>query len=96
MVVRYVWRELSTLSRARLHRVPLLRLTGLPSRSRCPRAEVERNGDGILVVFSGDAARHLIEVPQAFLGPDPEHEELRLLAALQRLGYEVSRRPPCI
>jgi hypothetical protein len=44
--------------------------------------------------FSGELARQKIVVPLNLLGAaDPEEEEIRLLANLQRMGYSTRRRP---
>ena len=73
----------------------MFRLTGLPSRSRCPQVHVQRTSDAIHLDFHGESARHLIVVPLDLLGTsDPEAEEIQVLANLQRMGYWTSRRPP--
>jgi hypothetical protein len=73
----------------------MLRLTGLPSRSLCPRVEVRRTADAIHLDFRGEAARQVVVVPLRLLGSaaDPEQEELRLLANLRRMGYHTSHQP---
>ena len=72
----------------------MFRLTGLPSRSRCPLVRVRRTSDAIHLDFSGELARQKIVVPLNLLGAaDPEEEEIRLLANLQRMGYSTRRRP---
>ena len=73
----------------------MLRLTGLPNRSRYPRVHVMRTADAIHLGFGGESARQVIVVPFDLLGSaDPEEEEIRVLANLQRMGYLTSRRPP--
>jgi hypothetical protein len=73
----------------------VLRLTGLPAQSLCPRVEVSRNEEGIVLDFSGEGASRVFVVPLALLtGADPEQEELELLAALRRMGYRTSRPGP--
>jgi hypothetical protein len=73
----------------------MIRLTGLPSPSRCPDATVGRSEHRIEILFSGgmgDAVR--MDVEHRFLGgADPEEEELRLLARLTEMGYRVTRAP---
>jgi hypothetical protein len=73
----------------------VIRLTGLPSRSRCPRVAVRRGDGGIEIVFSGLDAEVRMDVEERYLGgADVEAEELRLLARLQAMGYRVTRLPP--
>jgi hypothetical protein len=70
----------------------MIRLTGLPARSRCPDVTVGRAADRIEIVFSGPADEVHVDVEHRFLGDaDPEEEELRLLARLRELGYRVTR-----
>ena len=76
----------------------MLRLTGLPSPSRYPRATV-REGEGrIEIVFSGDEGATRIDADLRLLGPieDLESVELDLLAKLQAQGYDarLDRRAP--
>jgi hypothetical protein len=72
----------------------VIRLTGLPSRSRCPDVEVRRNEGLIEIVFSGPHAELRMDVEERFLGgADLEGEELRLLARLSEMGYRVTGRP---
>ena len=73
----------------------MIRLTGLPARSRCPDVTVARGEDRIAIVFSGPGSEVRMDVEHRFLGDaDPEQEELRLLAALRELGYRVTRAGP--
>ncbi len=73
----------------------MLRLTGLPSHSLCPRVDVQRTADAIHLDFSGEVARQVVVVPLGLLGAtDSESEEILLLANLQRIGYHTGRRPP--
>jgi hypothetical protein len=72
----------------------VLRLTGLPAPERCPVATV-RCAPGVIELRFGcvDGTEMPFDVDVALLGPgaDPETEELRLLARLRELGYEVRR-----
>jgi hypothetical protein len=75
----------------------VLRLTGLPAPRRCPVALVRRTSNVIELRFRcTDGAELPYDVDLALLGPeaDPETEELRLLARLGELGYEVRRLTP--
>ena len=70
----------------------MIRLTGLPSPSRCPDVLVMRGEDRIAIVFSGPGEELRMDVENRFLGDaDPEEEELRLLARLAEMGYRVTR-----
>jgi hypothetical protein len=72
----------------------VLRLTGLPAPERCPVATVRR-APGVIELRFGciDGTEMPFDVDVALLGPeaDPEAEELRLLARLREMGYEVRR-----
>ena len=75
----------------------MLRLTGLPAPRRCPVATVRRTPSAIELRFSCVDGEELpFDVDVALLGPgaDPEAEELRLLARLRELGYDVRRLAP--
>lgn len=74
----------------------MVRLMGLPRVERYPIATVVRRDDRFEIVFAGTHGDHTIDVPLRLLGAldDIESVELRLLADLQRLGYEVTRAPP--
>jgi hypothetical protein len=76
----------------------VLRLTGLPSPSRYPRAMVRRGEERIEIVFSGDEGATRIDADLRLLGPieDLESVELDLLAKLQAQGYDarLDRRAP--
>jgi hypothetical protein len=74
----------------------MLRLTGLPARTRCPRATVRRGPGRIELRFLGPDCDEGLDVDLGLLGPDqdPEAAELRLLARLEELDYEVERLPP--
>jgi hypothetical protein len=76
----------------------VLRLTGLPSPSRYPRAMVRRGEGRIEIVFSGDEGATRIDADLRLLGPieDLESVELDLLAKLQAQGYDarLGRRAP--
>ncbi len=72
----------------------MIRLTGLPARSRCPDVRVARVEGRIEIRFSGPAHEVEMDVEERYLaGQDPEEAELRLLAALAEMGYRVSRGP---
>jgi hypothetical protein len=74
-----------------------MRLTGLPAPRRCPVATVRRTPSVIELRFACVDGEELpFDVDVALLGPeaDPEAEELRLLARLRELGYEVRRLEP--
>jgi hypothetical protein len=73
----------------------VLRLTGLPATTRCPRATVRRAPGRIELRFAGPDCDHGFDVDLGLLGPDadPETEELRLLAQLEAMGYAVQRLP---
>ena len=71
---------------------------GLPSPARFPRAAVERRDDDITIEFTGPGGTRAMEIPLSGLDADAdaETEELRLLARLQELGYEVERQEPLL
>ena len=73
----------------------MLRLTGLPATTRCPRATVRRAPGRIELRFAGPDCDQGFDVDLGLLGPaaDPETEELRLLAQLEAMGYAVQRLP---
>jgi hypothetical protein len=75
----------------------VLRLTGLPAPERCPVATVRRV-PGVIELRFGcvDGTEMPFDVDVALLGPeaDPEAEELRLLARLREMGYDVTRLEP--
>jgi hypothetical protein len=74
----------------------MLRLMGLPARTRCPHATVRRSEAGIELRFLGPDCDEGLDVPPGRLGSgeDLEAVELRLLAQLKALGYEVERLLP--
>jgi hypothetical protein len=75
----------------------VLRLTGLPAPRRCPVATVRRTPGVIELRFLCAGGEEMpFDVDLALLGPeaDPEAEELRLLARLGELGYDVRRLTP--
>jgi hypothetical protein len=74
----------------------MIRLSGLPSVDRFPRAAVSRSEVAVSIVFRGPDHETRIDVPLARLGPEEDGEaaELRLLAHLQKLGYRVEREAP--
>ena len=68
----------------------MIRLTGLPSVARAPRATVERTDDAIVLRFFDPVEPVTrFDVPASTLGGDAdlEGEQLRLLARLQAMGY---------
>jgi len=71
----------------------MLRLLGLPHVSRFPRATVTRHLDCFELLFHGDEDSRRVDVDLRYLEDvdDLEATELRLLARLQGLGYEVER-----
>ena len=72
----------------------MLRLTGLPNVARYPEAAVTRDGESVLIRFSGAAGEQTMGVPLKYVGGDAEAAELRLLARLKEIGYRVERVPP--
>lgn len=74
----------------------MVRLMGLPRVEFYPVASVARRADRFEIVFTGVHGHQTIEVPLRLLSApdDLESVELRLLADLQKLGYEVTRVPP--
>lgn len=76
----------------------VLRLTGLPSVARYPRATVRHVEDRIEVLFSGDEGSTQIDVDLRLVGEveDLEMLQLDLLAKLQAQGYDarLDRRAP--
>ena len=74
----------------------MLRLTGLPAVSRCPKASVRRASARIELRFSGPECDEGFDIDPALLGEgeDLEVAELRLLAQLEALGYAVERLAP--
>ena len=71
----------------------MLRLNGLPRVGRYPVATVKRLEEHIEIHFGGLGDEQVMNVPLKYLGgADEEASELRLLAQLQQIGYEVRRR----
>jgi hypothetical protein len=72
----------------------MLRLMGLPHVARFPKATVTRRARSFQVLFHGDEDSRRLDIDVRYLGDDDDLEltELRLLARLQDLGYEVERR----
>jgi hypothetical protein len=72
----------------------MLRLMGLPHVARFPRASVTRTPDCFQLLFHGDEHSRRVDVDLRYMddADDLELTELRLLARLQELGYEVERR----
>lgn len=68
-----------------------MRLMGLPAVAKYPEAVVARYEEYIGIVFSGDDGEQAMNVPLKYVGGDAESAELRLLADLKRMGYEVRR-----
>lgn len=69
----------------------MLRLTGLPSVARYPVATVKRRTEVVEIHFGGLSAEQTMSVPLKYVGGDAEEAELRLLAQLQQIGYQVRR-----
>jgi hypothetical protein len=71
----------------------MLRLMGLPHVARFPRATVTREEGGFQLLFHGGEHSRRVDVDLRYLddADDLEATELRLLARLQELGYEVER-----
>jgi hypothetical protein len=71
----------------------MLRLMGLPHVGRFPRATVTRQQDCFQLLFHGQEHSRRVDVDLRYLDEtdDLEETELRLLARLQELGYEVER-----
>jgi hypothetical protein len=71
----------------------MLRLMGLPHVDRFPGATVTRHPDCFQLLFHGDEESRCVEVDLRYIddADDLEMVELRLLARLQELGYEVER-----
>ena len=71
----------------------VLRLMGLPHVGRWPRATVLTGEEEVEIVFSGGEGQQTVGIPLRTFGgvDDLESFELRLLAQLQSLGYEVER-----
>jgi hypothetical protein len=74
----------------------MLRLMGLPTRARCPKATVRRAEGLIELRFLGPDCDQGLDVDLRLLGSgqDPEAAELSLLAQLKALGYAIERLPP--
>ena len=74
----------------------MFRLMGLPALTRCPQATVRRAEAGIELRFAGPACDEAHDVGLDRIGEDEDLEtvELRLLAQLEALGYEVERLAP--
>jgi hypothetical protein len=74
----------------------MLRLTGLPHVARFPKATVTRQEDSFQLLFHGGEHSRRVDVDLRYLqdADDLEATELRLLARLQELGYEVERGSP--
>ncbi len=68
-----------------------MRLTGLPSVSRYPEAEVSRDKEAITIRFGGLDREQTMTIPLTYVGGDEEAAELWLMARLQEIGYEVRR-----
>ena len=74
----------------------MVRIMGLPNVGRYPIAEVAQRDDRFEIVFSGEEGARTVDVPYRLFGAmdDLESVELRLLADLQKLGYEPIRLTP--
>jgi hypothetical protein len=68
---------------------------GLPNVARYPEATVARDETGFHIRFSGPYyGEQEMSVPLQYVDGDAEAAELRLLAQLQQIGYEVRREEP--
>ena len=73
----------------------MLRLMGLPSVARYPKASVVREEERLIIRFRGLEDEQTIGIPLKYVGAeDGEAAELMLLAQLQRIGYRVQRGSP--
>lgn len=74
----------------------MLRLMGLPSVARFPRATVQRRAGRFELLFHGGEHTTALDVDFRYLGEvdDLETVELDLLARLQQIGYKVDRLAP--
>ncbi len=72
-------------------RTKALRLTGLPNVARYPIATVTRDEESISIHFGGLSEEQWMNVPLKYVDGDEEAAELRLLAQLQRIGYQIKR-----
>jgi hypothetical protein len=74
----------------------MLRLMGLPHVARFPKATVTRHEDRFQVLFHGAEHSRRVDIDLRYIedAADLEATELRLLARLQQLGYEVERHSP--
>jgi hypothetical protein len=72
----------------------MLRLTGLPHVARFPKATVTPQEDGFQLLFHGGEFSRRVDIDLRYVEDvdDLELMELRLLARLQELGYQVERR----
>lgn len=69
----------------------IMRLMGLPAVEKYPEAAVTRREEYIEILFGGLGDEQAMNVPLRYVGGDAESAELRLLADLQKMGYEVRR-----
>ncbi len=71
----------------------MLRLMGLPHVARFPKATVTHHEDRFQVLFHGGEHSRRVDIDLRYIedAADLEATELRLLARLQELGYEVER-----
>lgn len=77
----------------------MLRLTGLPTLTRAPRARVERGHETVALRFLAADGATVTTVgipPYTIEGADLEAVELRLLADLEARGYRVERAEPAM
>ena len=72
---------------------PMLRLMGLPHAARFPKATVTRHEGWFELLFHGREHERRVDVDLQYIAEveDVEGTELRLLARLQELGYQVER-----
>jgi len=74
----------------------MLRLMGLPHAARFPKATVARHEGWFELRFHGGDHERRVDVDLCYVADveDLEATELRLLARLQELGYDVERATP--
>ncbi len=72
-----------------------MRLMGLPPVTRYPEATLVRDDEKMFIHFGGLAEEYLMSVPLKYIGAeDEEAAELKLLAQLQKIGYQARRGRP--
>lgn len=74
----------------------MLRLMGLPHVGRFPKTTVTRHEDRFEILFHGAKHSRRLDIDLRYVEDEADLEvtELRVLARLQELGYEVERGSP--